>query len=48
MTNLSTTDTARVGDPLPDIRLPRLGSGGDLSLSTLRGKRLLLFFWGSW
>ena len=48
MSNVSTIVTARVGDPLPDIRLPQLGSGSDLSLSTLRGKRLLLFFWGSW
>lgn len=48
MSNLSTTDIARVGDSLPDIRLPRLGSGGDLALGSLRGKRLLLFFWGSW
>lgn len=47
MNNISITDKIRVGDMLPDIRLPRL-SGGDLALGSLRGKRLLLFFWGSW
>jgi peroxiredoxin len=41
------TTVARVGDPLPEIVLPRL-DGGELALSSLRGKRLLLFFWGSW
>ena len=37
----------QVGDPFPDISLPRLG-GGELSPRSLRGRRLLLFFWGSW
>ncbi len=37
----------QVGDPLPDIILPRL-DGGDLALRELRGRRRLLFFWGSW
>ncbi len=32
---------------LPDIRLPRL-DGGEFSLRDLHGKRVLLFFWGSW
>ena len=41
-------NTLRVGDPLPDIGLPRLEGGGDLALGSLRGKRLLLFFWGFW
>ena len=36
-----------VGDPLPDVTLPSLG-GGDYQLATLRGKRRLLFMWGSW
>ncbi|HUX86613.1 MAG TPA: hypothetical protein VMW65_06400 [Chloroflexota bacterium] len=35
------------GNELPAITLPRL-SGGDLSLAAFRGKRVLLFFWGSW
>jgi len=53
MTNISMTDRLGIGSPLPDIRLPRLsssggGDGGDLALDSLRGKRLLLFFWGSW
>lgn len=38
---------ARVGDLLPELTLPLL-DGGVLSLGSLRGKRLLLFFWGSW
>ena len=37
----------RVGETLPDIALPRL-DGGDLGFADLRGKRLLLFMWGSW
>lgn len=45
MTSIDTT--ANVGDPLPDIVLPRLG-GGELRFGELRGRRLLLFFWGSW
>jgi peroxiredoxin len=36
-----------VGDRLPDVSLPRL-DGGELRLADLRGKRLLLFMWGSW
>ena len=38
---------ASVGTPVPDLTLPRL-DGGELHLGDLRGKRLLLFFWGSW
>jgi peroxiredoxin len=37
----------QVGDRLPAITLPRLG-GGETTLSELRGKRRLLFMWGSW
>lgn len=36
-----------VGQPLPDLILPRL-DGGDLRFDGLRGHRTLLFFWGSW
>ena len=35
------------GSPLPDLILPRL-DGGELRFGDLRGKRLLLFMWGSW
>jgi peroxiredoxin len=35
------------GQQLPQIALPHL-SGGDVSLSTYRGKQLLLFMWASW
>ena len=38
---------AQIGDTLPDITLPLL-DGGELNLSDLRGKRILLYFWGSW
>ena len=37
----------RLGDPSPDWALPRL-DGGDLKLQSLRGRKVLLFFWGSW
>ncbi len=39
--------TGAVGTPLPDLALPKL-DGGELALADLRGKKLLLFFWGSW
>ena len=32
---------------LPELTLPRL-DGGELRFADLRGKRLLLFLWGSW
>jgi len=37
----------RTGHELPSITLPRL-NGGKLSFAELQGKRVLLFFWGSW
>lgn len=42
-----TAATIQRGDKLPNITLSCLG-GGDLSFAQLRGKRILLFFWGSW
>ncbi len=42
-----TSSTATVGTALPELALPRLG-GGELRFSDLRGKRALLFMWGSW
>ena len=42
-----TTSQSVGGQPLPDITLPLL-SGGELSLLDLRGKKQLLFMWGSW
>ena len=36
-----------VGKPVPRVVLPQL-DGGSLSLSTLRGKIVLLAFWASW
>ena len=40
-------DEDRVGLPLPDITLP-LVTEGELAFRDLRGKRLLLYMWGSW
>jgi peroxiredoxin len=37
-------DGLKTGTPAPDFRLPRLDGRGDLSLSELRGKRVLLVF----
>jgi len=37
----------QLGEQSPDWALPRL-DGGELRLSALRGKQVLLFFWGSW
>ncbi len=39
--------TVAVGTPLPALVLPGL-DGGEVTLADLRGKKLLLFFWGSW
>lgn len=44
---METTVTIQAGAKLPGLTLPRL-TGGDLSFAELRGKRALLFFWGSW
>lgn len=37
-------DGLKAGTPAPDFRLPRVDGRGDLALSDLRGKRLLLVF----
>lgn len=37
----------RVGERSPMWSLPLL-DGGDLSSDALRGRKTLLFFWGSW
>ena len=39
---------ATVGAPAPEVRLPRLPGGEDVSLSSLRGKVVYLDFWASW
>jgi peroxiredoxin len=36
-----------IGDPAPDLTLPDL-DGTVVRLDSLRGRRLILFFWGSW
>ena len=35
------------GRPAPEIDLPRLG-GGQIKLSTLRGRPVVVTFWGTW
>jgi peroxiredoxin len=47
MATVAQSAGGRVGDRLPDVRLPGL-DGGEVDFATLRGKKLLLFFWGSW
>ncbi|KAB2835653.1 MAG: TlpA family protein disulfide reductase [Caedimonadaceae bacterium] len=37
-----------VGERIPDISLPKIGSSGSFSLSSLQGKVTLVDFWGSW
>lgn len=37
----------RVGEAFPDLRLPTI-DGGTLSLSSLRGRKLLLIEFASW
>lgn len=39
--------TTDVGQTIPDLTLPTL-DGTDLRFADLRGKRTLLFMWGSW
>jgi peroxiredoxin len=41
------TATATVGDSAPNLTLPSL-EGTEVNLADFQGKRLLLFFWGSW
>lgn len=41
------TSETHLGDQSPDWTLPLL-DGGELALSSLCGKRTLLFFWASW
>ncbi len=38
----------KVGDVVPDFALPSITDGKMVSLSSFRGKRVLLFLWASW
>lgn len=37
-----------VGETLPDLMLPSVGTGEPLALADLRGRPLLLHFFASW
>jgi len=39
---------AVVGQPAPEVQLPQLPGGNEVSLSSLRGKVVYLDFWASW
>ena len=41
-------DPWRVGQPLPDVRLPSIDGGAEVALSSFRGRRLLLIEFASW
>ncbi len=38
----------KAGDVVPDFALPSISDGRMVSLSSFRGKRVLLFMWASW
>lgn len=44
---LEETFMLSVGDVVPSLTLPHI-DGGEFDLDALRGKRALLFWWGSW
>lgn len=37
-----------VGYAVPDVRLPKLNTSGELSLRSLKGKPVVINFWASW
>ena len=47
MTAPTATRRPEVGDIAPDFTLPDL-DGGEVSLKSFRGKKVILFTWGSW
>ena len=44
---MSTTTGVAIGGSFPEVTLPTL-DGEAVSLSQFRGKRLVVFMWGSW
>lgn len=41
-------DSPLIGQPVPDLALPFLERGGELSLRNLSGQVLVINFWASW
>lgn len=41
------TKESEVGEPLPAVKLPTL-DGEMVDFADYRGKKLLIFMWGSW
>lgn len=44
---MSKTITLQPGQPVPDFTLPSL-DGQDVSLSSYRGGKVIVFMWASW
>ena len=42
------TPRIEVGQPFPDLVLPRMEDGRPASISDFRGKKLALHIWASW
>lgn len=42
------TPRIEVGQPFPDLVLPRLEDGAPASISDFRGEKLVLHIWASW
>jgi hypothetical protein len=38
----------RVGEPVPQLRLPSIEDGRPLSLAEFRGEKVMLHVWASW
>ncbi|MGN6671616.1 MAG: TlpA family protein disulfide reductase, partial [Candidatus Nucleicultricaceae bacterium] len=48
VTTSSVGHAITVGATIPDLSLPQIGASGSYSLNSLKGKVVLIDFWGSW